>query len=144
MSSTSSKNSLFSIEPFKLSDNSLFSIEKYNHIKNKRCHVEFNDDVGQSSNSFFSIDPFDLGRLWNNKVVINHECSTLCNVYEDCVNKPLSFWRVPRQVSVKRYNFFEFRSPNCIWYMQAMLWEYLSFKIWKGKLEGVATEVFVT
>ena len=105
MSSTSSKSSLFSIEPFKLSNNSLFSIEEYNHINNKRCHVESNDDVGQSSNSLFSIEPFNLGRLRNNKVVTNHEDSSLCNVDEDCVNKPLNFQRVPRQVSVKRYNF---------------------------------------
>ena len=98
MSSTLSRNFLFSIEPFKLSNNSVFSIEEYNHINNKRCHVESNDDVGQSSNSLFSIEPFNLGRLRNNKVVTNHEDSSLCNVDEDCVNKPLNFQRVPRRV----------------------------------------------
>ena len=91
MSSTSSKNSLFSIEPFILSDNSLFSTEEYNHVNMKRCHVESNDNVGQSSSSLFSIEPFSLGRLQNNKVGIKNEASNLSNVDKDCVNKPLNF-----------------------------------------------------
>ena len=82
---------MFTIEPFILSDNSLFSTEEYNHVNMKRCHVESNDNVGQSSNSLFSIEPFSLDRLQNNKVVINNEESNLSNVDEDCVNKPLNF-----------------------------------------------------
>ena len=65
--------------------------------------------------------PFSLGRLQNNKVGIKNEASNLSNVDKDCVNKPLYFRRVPRQVSVKRYNFlcsdhqiaFDISKPCC-------------------------------
>ena len=96
MSSNLSKNSPFSIEPFNLSDNSLFSIKKYNHVNNKGCHIESNDDVRLSSMSLFSIEPFNLGRLRNIlKVDTNHDDSSLLNVDDDCVNKPVNFRRVP-------------------------------------------------
>ena len=85
MSSTSSKNSLFSIEPFTLSGNSLFSNEEYNHVNIKRSHLECTDDVGQSSNSLLSIEPFNLGSLQKNKVVTNNAKVDLSDVDEDCV-----------------------------------------------------------
>ena len=95
MSSNSSKNSLFPIEPIKLYDNSLFSIEEYNHVNNKWCHIKSNDDQEQSSTSLFSIAPFNLGKIRNIKVDANHDESSLSNVDDDCVNKPLNFRRVP-------------------------------------------------
>ena len=113
-----------------------------NHVNMKRCHVESNDNVGQSSSSLFSIEPFSLGRLQNNKVVTHLEDSWLSNVDDDCVTKPLNLRRVPWWVL--KDIIFVFGSPNCNWYMQGMLWEPLSIKIWKGKLEGVVTKVYVS
>ena len=105
MSSKSSENSLFSIEPVILSDNSLFSIEEYSHVNNKRCHVKANDNQEQSCTPIFSIEPLNIGKARYIKVDTTHVESSLSNATEDCVNKPLNFQRVPRQVSVKRYNF---------------------------------------
>ena len=62
MSSTTSTNSLFSIEPYTLSNNSLFSIEEYNHGANQMSpHAESNKDPGKSHGSFISIDEFHSG-----------------------------------------------------------------------------------
>ena len=91
MTSNSSKNSLFSIEPFKLSNNALFSIKECNHVNNKWCHIESNDDVEQSSRSLFSIEPFYLGKIRNIKVDTTHVESSLLKPNDDCVNKPLIF-----------------------------------------------------
>ena len=105
MPSNSSEISLFSIEPIILSDNSLFSIEEYSHVNNKRCHVKTNNDQEQSSTSIFSIEPLNIGKTRYIKLDTTHVKSSLSNATEDCVNKPLNFQRVPRQESVKRYNF---------------------------------------
>ena len=98
MSSHSSENSLFSVEPLKFSDNSLCSIEEYSHVNNKRCHIESKNDWEQSSTSLFSIEPFNLGKIINIKVDTTHDEFSLLNADDNCVNKPLNFRRVPRQV----------------------------------------------
>ena len=100
MSSNSSKNSLFYLEPLNLSDNSLFSIEEYDHVNNKRCRIESNDDREQSSTSLFSIEPFYLGKIRNIKVDTNHEESSLLNVDDYCVNEPLSFLCSDLQIAI--------------------------------------------
>ena len=105
MSSNSSENSLFSIEPVILYDNSLFSIKEYSHVSNKKCHIKTNDDQEQSSTSIFSIEPLNLGESRYIKVDKTHVESSLSNPNDECVSMPLNFRRVPRQVSVKRYNF---------------------------------------
>ena len=72
MSSTSSKTYLFSVDPFTLSNNSLFSTEEYNHVNIKWCqHEESNGDIGQSSNSLFPTEPFNLNSPQKSKVVTN-------------------------------------------------------------------------
>ena len=105
ISSNSSENSLFSIRLVILSDNSLFSIKEYSHVNNKRCHIKNNDDQEQSSTSIFWIEPLNLGESRYIKVDKMHVESSLSNPNDDCVNKPLNFRRVPRQVIVKQYNF---------------------------------------
>ena len=53
MSSTSSKNSLFSIEPYTLSNNSLFSIEEYNHGANQMSQQDESKSDADKSHAFF-------------------------------------------------------------------------------------------
>ena len=105
MSSTSSKNSLFSIEPYTLSNNSLFSIEEYNHGANQMSqHEESKSDAGKSHASFISIDEFNSGDIHRSEDV---QASERVDSSSDgvCVNKPIHFRRIPRQVSLRRYNF---------------------------------------
>ena len=103
MSSTSSKNSLFSVEPFTLSNNSLSSIDEYNHGAIKMSQLEdSNLDISKSETSFFSIDPFISGGIHPREDVPNSERvdSSSDGV---CVNQPIHFRRIPWQVSIKRY-----------------------------------------
>ena len=105
MSSTSSKNSLFSIEPYTLSNNSLFSIEEYNHGANQMSqHEESKSDAVKSHTSFISIDEFNSSDIHQSEDVQASERvdSSLDGV---CVIKLIIFWRIPRQVSLRRYNF---------------------------------------
>ena len=104
MSSTSSKNALFSIEPYTLSNNSLFSIEEYNHGANQMSQrEESKSDAGRSHASFISIDEFNSGDIHQSADV---PASERVDSSSDgvCVNKPILFCRLPRQVSLRRYN----------------------------------------
>ena len=105
MSSTSSKISLFSVEPFTLSNNSLFSTKEYNYLNVQRCQCqESNNDIGQRSNSLFSTESFKSCGIHKSKGFANSE-TVDSSTDKDCVNQPLKFRRIPWQVSVKRYNF---------------------------------------
>ena len=74
MSSTSSKHSLFSVEPFTWSNNSLFSTEEYNHGPLQMAKREdSNSDIGKSHTSFFSIEPFNSGCIQKSEDVANSE-----------------------------------------------------------------------
>ena len=105
MSSILSKNSLFSVEPFTLSNNPLFSTGEYNRLEVQRCQCqESNSVIGHRANSFFSTKPFDSLGIQKSKDVANSERVDL-SIDEVCVNQLLNFRRIPQQVSVKRYNF---------------------------------------
>ena len=144
MSSKSSENSLFSIEPIVLSDNSLFSIEEYSHIKNKKSQIKNIEDEEQSSTSIFSIEPLNLGESRYIKVDKTHVESSLSNPNDDCVNKPLNFRRVPRQVSVKRYNFLCSDRQISIDLCKLCCGSLCLSKFGKTNLRGVARKIFVT
>ena len=105
MSSTTSTNSLFSIEPYTLSNNSLFSIEEYNHGANQMSqHEESKSDAGKSHASFISIDELNFGDIHQSAdVPASERVDSSSNGV--CVNKPILFRRIPRQVSLRRYNF---------------------------------------
>ena len=132
---TLSNNSLFSIEPYTLSNNSLFSIEEYNHGVNQMSpHEESNLDVGKSHGSFISIDEFHSGFAHQvDDVQANERADSSSDGV--CVNKSIVFRRIPRQVSLRRYNFL--CSDRQIT-LESMLDE-----IWKGELMGFATKIFV-
>ena len=105
MSSKSSENSLFSIEPIAFSDNSLFSIEEYSHIKKNKCQIKNIEDEEQNLTTIFSIEPLNLGESRYIQVDKIDVESSLLNPNDEVVSMPLKFRRIPRQVSVKRYNF---------------------------------------
>ena len=105
MSSKSSENSLFSIEPIAFSDNSLFSIEEYSHIKKNKFKIKNIEDEVESSTTIFSIEPLNLGESRYNQVDRKDVEYSLSNPNDEVVSMPLKFRRIPRQVSVKRYNF---------------------------------------
>ena len=97
MSSTWSKNSLFFVEPFTLSNNLLFSIEEYNYLNVKMCQRrESNNDIGQTSNSLFLTKPIKSCGIEKSKVVSNSE-RVDSSMDEDCVNQPLNFRRFLRK-----------------------------------------------
>ena len=105
MSSTSLKNSLFSIEPYTLSNYSLFSIKEYNHGANQMSqHEESKSDAGKSHASFISIDQFNSGGIHQSEDV---PASERVDSFSDgvCVNKPIHFRRIPRQAILRRYSF---------------------------------------
>ena len=74
MSSRSSKNCMFSVQPFTLPNKSLFSTEEYNNGAVQMCQREGSDsDIGKSHTSFFSIEPFNSGGIQNGEDVANSE-----------------------------------------------------------------------
>ena len=105
MSSTFSKISLFSVDPFTLSNNSLFSVDEYNYlgVKNKE-HQRSNCDVTNRSNSFFSIDPLNSSSSEVRKQCVHNE-KVDTSIDEACVKEPINFRKIPRQVSSKQLNF---------------------------------------
>ena len=108
MSCASSRSSLFSVDPYVLSSNSYFSVDEYKVPSvSKGPGENVSCDVGNNSNSLFSIDPFK--RPGQSGIQDSKSCASIdkdeTTSGEACVTKPLTFKRVPRQVSVKRYNF---------------------------------------
>ena len=105
MSSTSTKISLFSIDSFTLSNNSLFSVDEYNHLGVAKGHRQHSySDVMQRSKSFFSIEPVSSCGLQQMTGCAKSDKGDTSSD-EACVTKPLTFKRISRQVSVKRFNF---------------------------------------
>ena len=105
MSSSSSRNSIqFLVEPYRFSDNSSFSVKEYKCPQStKRLNQEkhFNN-----SSSFFSTNLSwpELSEIVRSGPLVgddNHDTSN----DDVVVNQPLTFRRIPRQVSSKRFNF---------------------------------------
>ena len=105
MSSTSSRISLFFVDPFTLSNNSLFYVDEYNylHVKNKE-HQSLNCDVTKRSNSMFSIDPLNSSSSELSKQCVDSG-KVDTSIDEACVKEPINFRKIPRQVSSKQLNF---------------------------------------
>ena len=96
------------MDPYALSSNSYVSIDEYRVPSvSKRLGENVNCDIGNNSNSLFSIDPFNVSG--QNSIQVRKCCASIdkdeTTTDEACVTKPLTFKRVPRQVSVKRFNF---------------------------------------
>ena len=104
---SSNSTSLFSVDPYTFSNHSDFSIDEYNHPSSpKALSQTMGFDVGDSSNSLFSIEPFNSRPK---QIGIQHSgtCASTDKESTDdaCSSQPLTFKRVPRQVSVKRFTF---------------------------------------
>ena len=102
MSSSSSRSSLFSVDPYALSSNSYFSVDEYKVPSVSKGRGEnVNCDIGNNPNSLFSIDPFNVSG--QNGIQVSKCCASIdedeITTNDACVTKPLTFKRVPRLVS---------------------------------------------
>ena len=144
MSSTSSRMSLFSVDPFTLSNNSVFSIDEYNHLcVQNGLRQRSNCDVMHSSNTLFSMGPLNLSGFQMSKRCANSDRVDTSSD-EACVNQPLTFRRIPQQVSIKRFKFLSSDRQIAFDTNKSCYGNLCLSKFGKANIRGLQQKYFIT